>query len=183
MQRAAAESEKTIAVLSETYLKSAYTQPEWAAAFANDPSALERKLIPVRVKSCKPEGMLRPLVYVDLVGVSQVEAKQRILEMVKERVKPDTEPAFPGGVESVEPLEQPNPVKFPPDKLNATSKVKDIKLRNLEKQMAALEEDYNASIDQLSFTDNAVSRKRLERQISTIEVEITEIAEKIDTLE
>lgn len=183
MQRAAAESEKTIAVLSETYLKSAYTQPEWAAAFANDPSSLKRKLIPVRVKPCQPDGMLQPLVYVDLVGVSQADAKQRILDMVKDRVKPDTEPAFPGATETDEPVEQPSPVNFPPDKPRATNKAKEIKLRNLEKRMAALEEDYNASIEQLDATNNAVSRKRLERQISTIEVEITEIAEKIEALE
>ena len=33
MQRVAAQTKRTIAILSETYLKSAYTQPEWAAAF------------------------------------------------------------------------------------------------------------------------------------------------------
>jgi hypothetical protein len=34
MHRAIMETRKTIAVLSETYLSSEYTQPEWAAAFA-----------------------------------------------------------------------------------------------------------------------------------------------------
>ena len=33
MQRAAAQAERTIAVLSRTYLESQFTQPEWAAAF------------------------------------------------------------------------------------------------------------------------------------------------------
>jgi hypothetical protein len=40
MRRATAESQTTIAVLSESYLKSSYTQPEWAAAFADDPESL-----------------------------------------------------------------------------------------------------------------------------------------------
>ncbi|UBF30082.1 toll/interleukin-1 receptor domain-containing protein (plasmid) [Kovacikia minuta CCNUW1] len=41
MQRASAECEKMIAVLSETYLTSEYTQSEWGAAFAGDPRELE----------------------------------------------------------------------------------------------------------------------------------------------
>lgn len=61
MQKATSETQKTIIVLSNTYLASAFTQPEWAAAFADDPQSNERKLIPVRVKECKPSGMLRPL--------------------------------------------------------------------------------------------------------------------------
>jgi hypothetical protein len=38
MQEAAEQTDFTIAVLSETYLKSEFTQPEWAAAFAQDPT-------------------------------------------------------------------------------------------------------------------------------------------------
>ena len=49
MQEAAAQTDFTIAVLSENYLKSEYTQPEWTAAFAQDPTGEKRKLIPVRV--------------------------------------------------------------------------------------------------------------------------------------
>ena len=71
VQRATAECEKTIAVLSEPYLKAAYTQSEWAAAFASDPQGLQRTLMPVRVGECEPEGLLKQIVYVDLVGVTE----------------------------------------------------------------------------------------------------------------
>ena len=79
MQRAAAECEKTIAVLSANYLRSEYTQSEWSAAFAGDPQSLKRKLIPMRVGACRPEGVLQTIVYVDLVGVTAVEAKDLVL--------------------------------------------------------------------------------------------------------
>lgn len=69
-QRAAADSQRTIAILSESYLKASFTQPEWAAAFASDPESLNRKLLPVRVKDCQPGGLLGPIVYVDLVGLT-----------------------------------------------------------------------------------------------------------------
>jgi len=38
MQQAATEATRTIAVLSPDYLKSRFSQPEWHAAFAQDPT-------------------------------------------------------------------------------------------------------------------------------------------------
>ncbi|PSN19508.1 hypothetical protein C7271_06940 [filamentous cyanobacterium CCP5] len=105
MQRAA-RCQRTIAVLSQNYLDAEYTQPEWAAAYKQDPQSVERKLIPIRVGKCKPDGLLAAIVYVDLVGTTRGEAKQRILEALQERAKPETEPAFPGEAEeSLEMLE------------------------------------------------------------------------------
>ena len=95
MQRAA-RCQRTIAVLSQHYLDAEYTQPEWAAAYKQDPKSLERKLIPIRVGKCKPDGLLAAIVYVDLVGKAREEAKELILNALKERAKPETEPAFPG---------------------------------------------------------------------------------------
>ena len=95
MQRAADESHRTIMVLSEAYLKAAYTQPEWAAAFKQDPTSEDRRLIPMRVAECQPTGMLAPLVYVDLVGKSEAEAEQLVLDALQDRAKPATRPSFP----------------------------------------------------------------------------------------
>ncbi|MEM9087455.1 MAG: FxSxx-COOH system tetratricopeptide repeat protein [Cyanobacteria bacterium P01_F01_bin.53] len=97
MQRAAEETDKTILVLSENYLAAEFTQPEWAAAFVDDPTSLERRVIPVRVQVCEPRGLLRPIVYVDLVGVEKEVARQRLLEALPERLKPEHEPDFPSG--------------------------------------------------------------------------------------
>ncbi len=190
MQKAAAESKKTIAVLSETYLKSAYTQPEWAAAFVDDPSSLERKLIPVKVKACQPEGLLKPLVYVDLMGIPKDEAKHRLLESLEERVKPDQEPNFPGEEtpqeEDATPQTAPSEVDFPPEasanRQSAMSRVQAIKARNLENQLTALEEDYNAAFAQMNASIDEVTRGRLERRIQGIEKEIDEVAKKLDCL-
>ncbi|MDJ0705867.1 MAG: FxSxx-COOH system tetratricopeptide repeat protein [Leptolyngbyaceae cyanobacterium MO_188.B28] len=95
MQRAAAETDKTIVVLSEDYLNAGFTQPEWAAAFADDPASQDRKLIPIRVRECQPRGLLRPIVYVDLVGVEEETASQAILNALPKRLKPTTKPLFP----------------------------------------------------------------------------------------
>jgi|SRR5271163_4413962 hypothetical protein len=97
MQRAAAGSKRTIAVLSPDYLRSAYGAPEWAAAFASDPEGLKRKLVPVRVAECEPEGLLKTTVYIDLVGFDEDEGRHILLEGVAERrAKPSSKPDFPG---------------------------------------------------------------------------------------
>lgn len=95
MQRATTEAQRTVVVLSEAYLKALYTQSEWAAALTQDPTAIARKLLPIRVAPCKPTGVLAPLVYVDLVGKTESASEELLLEALRERGKPETRPSFP----------------------------------------------------------------------------------------
>lgn len=96
MQKAATGTRKTIAVLSDDYLRAEYTQPEWGNAFARDPQGHQRTLIPVRVEPCKPDGLLATRIYVDLVGLSADEAREKLMEELKDRGKPASSPPFPG---------------------------------------------------------------------------------------
>lgn len=117
MQEAAAETRRTIAVLSEDYLNAAYTQSEWAAAFESDPQGKQRILIPIKVRKCNPSGLLSSTISIDLVGRSETEARELILEGIKERVKPDEAPVFPAAskesAESGAGRVMPNPVPYP----------------------------------------------------------------------
>lgn len=92
----AASSLKTIAVLSEHYLSSVFTQPEWAAAFAQDPTGVSRKLIPVRVSECDLSGtLLAQIVFIDLIGLFDQElARKKLIESLKNK-KPSERPPFP----------------------------------------------------------------------------------------
>ena len=182
MQRAAAETQKTIAVLSSTYLASAFTQPEWAAAYADDPQSIKRKLIPVKVKECKPTGLLGQIVYVDLIGISEADAKVRLLASLKERVKPEIQPDFPADITTVE---QPKyfQTTFPSqEKFSAIERVQKLKSQHLESRLIALEENWDAVSKQLSFTTNAANQKDLQRQIASIEEEIVVVAQQLDDL-
>lgn len=98
MQRAAAGCKRTLMVLSPDYLASVFTQPEWAAAFAQDPTGEKRLLIPLRVRPCELPGLLRTIIYCDLVGLTQDDAKTTLINAVQEleRIKPEGQPAFPG---------------------------------------------------------------------------------------
>ena len=67
MQRVATEAERTIAVLSPDYLGALFTHPEWAAAFAQDPTGEKGTLVPVRVRECNLEGLLGHGVFDEIV--------------------------------------------------------------------------------------------------------------------
>jgi TIR domain len=97
MQRAAASAPRTIAVLSPDYLTSRFAAPEWGAAFAQDPEGLDRRLVPVRVRDCALDGMLLSIVHIDLVGLSEAAARQRLSDgLAAKRGKPNQAPGFPG---------------------------------------------------------------------------------------
>lgn len=177
MQQAATESNQTIAVLSESYLKSAFTQSEWAAAFASDPQSLERKLLPVKVKACKLTGILAPLIYVDLVGQDETAAKQTLLAALAKRGKPEQSPNFPDNSSEKSPAET-VPQKFP----SMMSRVQQVKAAALQKQLDGLIEDYNAANQQLDFTVSAVDRQKLQRQMTTIAEEMDKVAVALDDL-
>jgi len=97
MNLASVDAERTIAVLSPDYLATFFTQPEWAAAFAKDPTGEKGSLVPVRVRACDIEGLLGQIVYIDLFKLEEAAAKLALLDGVKRgRAKPDHGPDFPG---------------------------------------------------------------------------------------
>jgi hypothetical protein len=97
MDKAHAQSRRTVAVLSPDYLTSRFAAPEWAARFAQDATSEHDLLIPVRVRPCALEGLLAQIVYVDLVGCSEAAARDKLLGRVEGiRLKPDEPPLFPG---------------------------------------------------------------------------------------
>ena len=98
MDEATKQAERTIAVLSPDYPTSEMTPSEWGAAFRQDPTGSNRKLVPVRVRRCELKGLLGAIVYIDLVDLPETAAKAALLDGVAEgRAKPATAPAFPGG--------------------------------------------------------------------------------------
>ena len=97
MDRAASSARRTIAVISPSYISGLHTRAEWAAAFAQDPTGEKGTLLPVRISECELVGLLRQIVYVDLVGLDESTAKQAILNGIREeRFKPAAVPRFPG---------------------------------------------------------------------------------------
>ena len=109
----------TIAVLTPAYLEAERCQQEWMAVLAQDPTGTGRKLIPVRVQPCQPQGLLTPVIYIDLVGhFEEATAREELFAgipllprtlsyfvaaesanggNISCRAKPLKKPPFPGG--------------------------------------------------------------------------------------
>ena len=96
MQKATVECERTIVVFSPNYFLSEFTKAELAAAFAQDPTGKKQKLIPVRIADCELTGILAPIVYLDLVGLPEEDARAALLGGFSTRNKPVSAPVFPG---------------------------------------------------------------------------------------
>lgn len=100
MHKAAQECTRTMPVYSPDYFKALFTHPEWAAAFVIDPTGKDQRLVPVRVRECKPDGILKPIVYIDLVGLKEPAAKEKLLHEVNRL--PALNVVFPGEVAVVD---------------------------------------------------------------------------------
>ena len=91
MDKASKNCERTIAVLSRAYFTGRFSKDEWTAAF------YKSKLLPVRIQDFEIEGLLGPLAHIDLVGLSDEEAREKLLRDIKlGRKKPPSEPDYPG---------------------------------------------------------------------------------------
>lgn len=95
MHRASKEADRLVLVLSEAYLESRFAGSEWAAMFRTDPSGVERRIVPVRVRMCDPEGLLGSIVYLDLVGRNELEAAELLVSLFEPRQKPSFKPQYP----------------------------------------------------------------------------------------
>jgi tetratricopeptide (TPR) repeat protein len=100
MHQAATEAKRTIAILSPAYLNALYTQPEWAAAFVQDPTGEMGTLLPVCIQKCDLKGLLPAIIYIDLVDLNETAAKEALLQKISwERMKPPVKPTFPRGAQ------------------------------------------------------------------------------------
>ncbi|WP_232295155.1 TIR domain-containing protein [Parafrankia sp. EUN1f] len=92
--------DQVLAVLSPDYLTSVYGTAEWRLAWTDDPDGDKRRLVPVRVQSCEPPSVLSFVTPIDLVGLDESGARDRLLAGITAsrtgRGKPTGEVPFPG---------------------------------------------------------------------------------------
>jgi guanylate kinase len=95
MHQALKTADKLVLVLSDDYLASGFAASEWSALFRVDPNGSQRRLLPLRVRPCAPEGLLGSVVYLDLVARSEPEAYELLRLSLQSRLKPSVPPLFP----------------------------------------------------------------------------------------
>ncbi|MCY7285816.1 MAG: toll/interleukin-1 receptor domain-containing protein [Cyanobacteria bacterium CAN_BIN43] len=186
MQNAILEANRTIAILSAHYLERPFPQPEWAAAFAQDPTSQTRKLIPVRIEKVKPPGLLRQIVYVDIFNCDETEARQRLLSSVQEgRMKPEQPPQFPGQAVN---RQVPQPIPFPgasaPQAPTASQR------RRLEQRRQTLESEREIRAEKLgllrkswAIETQAAIKFQLQAQVKDEETQLGKLDEELDAID
>jgi hypothetical protein len=170
MQQATVDCKRTIAVLSDSYLKSTFTQPEWAAAFAQDPQGKKRTLIPVRVKKCDLEGLLPQIIYADLVDLDVTMATQELLEAVSDNPGSATVD-FPGNPQST-PSPTANDVSVPkfPKALSEAQKIKESGLiQQRDALIKTAENLYKDIICSDSYSKKGIFEQRLKYVLEDID--------------
>ena len=138
MDEALQGSGRTLLVLTPAALSSRYVREEWTAALQQE------RLVPVRVVEFDPAGLLGARSYIDLVGLDEDGARERLIESLKPPTRPDTTPAFPGHDAVSEPAlaERPTyPGALPP--AAPTFQPSEKTERRIE-QWAKLENDFKA---------------------------------------
>jgi len=86
MHMALKSADVVVCVLTRTYMESIYCIEEWSNT---------ERFIPVKFDDCKPEGLLKSRVYIDLYGLSREEAKKKLVAALQGTTRPKTEPEFP----------------------------------------------------------------------------------------
>ncbi len=79
MHHALKNAKRLIMVLSPDYLIARFPEAEWTAAFASDPTML----VPVRVRECQPDGLLKPIIYIDLTNLPVEQAREKFISEIK----------------------------------------------------------------------------------------------------
>jgi WD40 repeat protein len=100
MDRGVRWSRHIVAIVSADYLTSVFATAEWQAAWRADPTGERRILLPVRVADCPMPGLLGQISAVDLFGVAEPVARDRLLSAARGavspvRAKPARAPRFP----------------------------------------------------------------------------------------
>ena len=102
MSAALDRCDRILALFSAAYFdRDRYTTEEWSVSVLHVPGALQGRLVPVRVEnvpSTQTPAVLRPLVYRDIFGLAEEQARRVLLEAVSGPRRPDRKPAFPGRV-------------------------------------------------------------------------------------
>ena len=100
-------ADRVVALWSAEYFnRSRYTTKEWSAALIVDvPGAQDGRLVPLRIEEVPADqmpGILRAVLYRDLFGVGEDEARRALLEAVSGPARPGQPPFFPGHSQSPE---------------------------------------------------------------------------------
>jgi WD40 repeat protein len=111
------EAERVMAIVSLAYLTSSAAAREWLTAAGSDPAGFARRVVPVRIDDAAPDGLLGGLVAIELGGLREAQAREKLLDRLQAvrvgRAKPARSPRYPGTGGLVRPTAAPRDASGP----------------------------------------------------------------------
>lgn len=176
------ECERIILVLSDNFLQSKYAQAEWAAFFVGDPAGEARSILPIRVSEVMPTGLLMSIVYADLFGLSEEQARERLLKFAssnsggkQQRLKPSKHPLFPA-------KQVPRKPEFPQRETHTSGLEKVGNKRNFNKEGAHknIKFAYNELLNLCSPIDPLVFRTTLKARLLQVALDVSDLSKAVE---
>lgn len=87
MDLAIVKADCAVLILSKAAMKSDYVREEWTSVLAN-----KKKILPIRIEEFTPKGLIGSRDYLDLVGKSDLEARQLIRRAIKNEARASRKP-------------------------------------------------------------------------------------------
>jgi 3-keto-L-gulonate-6-phosphate decarboxylase len=176
------ECERMIIVLSDHFLESKYTQAEWAAFFVGDPAGETRSILPIRVSEVMPTGLLKSIVYADIYGLSEEQARERLLKFAstnldgkQQRLKPSKHPLFPAKQVPMRP-------EFPKHEPHTHSLEKVGEKRSFDKEGANknIKSAYVELLNLCSPIDPLLFRTTLRVRLLQVALDVSELSKAVE---
>jgi diguanylate cyclase (GGDEF)-like protein len=168
MHSAIKQSERLLLVLSRSSLDSKFVAAEWAAFFARDPNGSERRIIPIKVDDCRPDGLLGQIVWKDLTGLPETEARALLhAAVVGPGAKRRTKPLFPGTKPAATGIPGP---RYPGSVASGSTQAADAILRNylssnLDRRLPSIRQRSLGKQFLQSHLDALIEREQMRRQM------------------
>jgi TIR domain len=94
MSDALERADRVVALYSEAYFeRPRFTTDEWTAVMAGPDR--QGRLVPLRLEDVLPPAVLRPIVWRDLFGLTEGQARQALLAALAGDGQPTVRPVFP----------------------------------------------------------------------------------------
>lgn len=83
MNEALINTKCLVLILSNAYFNSKWCKIEWISKLCDQISTGERKILPIRVEPVNIDGLLSTIIYKDLFGLTETEAKIALLDAIE----------------------------------------------------------------------------------------------------
>jgi len=182
IERAVERSRHTLIVMTPEWVESDWNAFQGLLASTEDPSGLQQKLLPLKLRPCKPPARIAMLEILDLTNLARREAQmERLVQSLTAAHKSRKENAKGASSPQPAPLEPASAAIAPPVPSAAAPAAASADPARVlkEKYLANLYRKLEAAYSQKSSALSQVDKVSIGEQIEQLEAEIEQIKQEL----